>query len=774
MTADYETIINTGLSSLSDAATAWEDMGRRFGELHDNYRDHVKAAVEADGWRGESATTFKSQAQVTLEEYAGARDEAKAVGALLKEAYRTLNSRRDKVIELRDQAVEACMTVNPYSGRCTADLARMDEDRAEIYRGNQLARQELEESWTNKILDAVKDVQDADENFRMALMSDPSDGDKGLLDGFNGALRSDAGEANAARAEELYDKIRRGEKLSDAERSELDLLMRENKSDQEFSRTLITSLGGPDGVIRTHNELTDRAYFEETGRRKHYLSMDRHLADVIATATKVEGRGKEREEDQRFYDKWMKDLKEAGLKEYDAEIVGQADNDQRMRGYQSIVTLMQNGSGYSEQFLHDLADDIRTAEDSKRKGDPDIWDLDRGFAGTKKEDGTFARDGDSWFANDPYDGVLGIMSKTPDIATAYFDPDTAAGKDRLHYLQHERDWDLVNTSEYRKVEVHGPDKADADSHVGFGAALEAAMTGQVPGEDPQGETPTRHSEERARLLEHVINSYAAIEDPNGSVGEKFERAVMHDNIRQNMANALTYYPEDVHEILGMRVDHGDRSDGSALDVSTDPNKIDLDRGVVSRFIRDISEDGMAFRTIHDSQMQVIAGDMEKLDKGDFEKGTSRIQLISQVSGQVMGSLDGIRADVISSRRDDELSENGWDKVYSYHAIGAPVTGIPVVGDVFQRLVDIGTGEELDEVNAETEEKYKEELIKHYQQNGYPRLERALAEKALDLGLPKSYLTDEEKGVFTVKVTPWAAGGYNHGIGQARGSIGGAP
>ncbi|WP_410538048.1 DUF6571 family protein [Streptomyces sp. KL2] len=773
MAVDYETIISTSLSGLSRAATAWEDMGKRFGDLHDDYRDHVKAAVEADGWRGESATTFKSQAQVTLEEYAGARDEAKAVGALLKEAYGTLNSRRAKVIEARDQAVEAGMTVNPYSGRCTADLARMDEDKAEIYRRNQLARQELEDSWTKKIADAVKDVQDADENFRMALMSDPSDGDKGLLDGFNGALKSDAGEANAARAEELYDKIRRGEKLSGAERGELDLLMRENKSDQEFSRTLITSLGGPDGVIRTHNELTDRAYYEETGRKKHYLSMDRHLADVIATATRVEGKGREREEDQRFYDKWMQDLREAGLKEYDAEIVDQVGSDQKMRGYQSIVTLMQNGSGYSERFLHDLADDVRAAEDPKQKGDPDIWDLDRGFAGTEKEDGTFARDGVSWFANDPYDGVLGIMSKTPVIATAYFDPDTAAGKDRLLYLQKERDWDLVNTSEYRKVEVPSPDKADADSHVGFGAALEAAMTGQVPGEDPQGD-PMRHSEEQARLLEHVIKSYAAVEDPDGSAGEKFERAVMHDNIRRNMANALAYYPEDVHEILGMRVDHGDRDDGSARDISTDPNGIDLDRGTVSRFIRDVSEDGRAFRTVHDSQMQVIAGDMEKLDRQDFEKGTNRIQLVSQVSGQVMGSLDGIRADVISSQRDDELSRNGWDKVYSYHVIGAPVTGVPVVGDVFQRLVDIGTGRELDEVNAETEERYREELIKHYQQNGYPRLERALAEKAFDLGLPKSYLTDEEEGVFTVKITPWAAGGYNHGIGQVKGSMGGVP
>ncbi|URN12362.1 hypothetical protein LUW77_13780 [Streptomyces radiopugnans] len=751
MAVDYETIISTSLSSLSRAATAWEDMGKRFGDLHDDYRDHVKAAVEADGWRGESATTFKSQAQVTLEEYAGARDEAKAVGALLKEAYGTLNSRRNKVIEARDQAVEAGMTVNPYSGRCTADLARMDEDKAEIYRGNQLARQELEDSWTKKIADAVKDVQDADENFRMALMSDPSDGDKGLLDGFNGALRSDAGEANAARAEELYDKIRRGEKLSGAEREELDLLMRENKSDQEFSRTLITSLGGPDGVIRTHNELTDRAYYEETGRKKHYLNMDRHLADVIATATRVEGKGREREEDQRFYDKWMKGLREAGLKEYDAEIVDQVGSDQKMRGYQSIVTLMQNGSGYSEQFLHDIADDIRAAEDPKQGGDPDIWDLDQGFAGTKGEDGTFARDRDSWFANDPYDGVLGIMSKTPDVATAYFDPDTAAGKDRLEYLQKERDWDLVNTSEYRKVEVPGPDKADADSHVGFGAALEAAMTGQVPGEDPQGENPTRHSDAQVRVMERVVTSYAGI-------------GLVPENARQNMANALAYYPNDVHDILGKNGDFSRES------LSTQPNDVDVKRQHMLQFIRVVAEDGGAFRTIHDSQMELVAKDIHGLTRDDLMEGTERGRAVAQVSGQVMGSLDYIRADVLGAQRDDEISQNNWSKVYAYHTIGAPVTAIPVFGDTLQRLVDIGTGQYAEHLNSEVADKTTEQLVSQYKREGLPRLEEMMHIQAERLGISDENLASSEKS-FQMVIMNDVGSEYSMALGDAEGFMG---
>lgn len=750
MAVDYETIVNTDLSGLDKAASDWKKMGKRFGDLHDDYRDHVKAAVEADGWRGESATTFKSQAQVTLEEYAGARDEAQAVGALLEEAHGTLTDRRGKVLEARNQAVEAGMDVNPDTGRCTLNLDTMDQEKAEIYRRNQLARQELEESWNKKIRDAVKAVQDADENFRLALTADPSDGNKGLLDGFNGALKDDAGAANAARAEELYDKVRKGEELSREEREELHLLMRENEADQEFSRTFITSLGGPDGVIRMHNELTDRAYYEDTGQRKHYLSLDRRLANVVATATTVDG--KDRAADERFYDKWRRQMREVGVEKYDAEVVGGEYSGQQVRGYQSLVTLMQNGDGYDREFLHDLADDIRAAEDPDKGGDPDIWDLDGGFAGTKEEDGTFSPDRNSWFANDPYDGVLGIMSKDPATATAYFDPASEAGEGRLKYLQHDRDWDIVNTSEWRKVEVMGPDKADLDSRVGFGAALEAAMTGHVPGEEVP-EDYRKHTDAETRVFEKVVSSYAAL---TGT-----DQSAMPENIRINMGNALACYPEDVHGLLSGRGD-------TYREVEHEVESAEM-----LQFIRAAGEDGGAFRVIHDSQVNYIAEQIGGLGREDFtvppEGGTDKALGVMNDSGQVMGSLDRIRADVLADHRDSEISQNNWNKTYSYHLIGAPFTQIPVVGDGIQRLVDIGTGQHAESLNNGVSERTKAELIEHYREEGRPRLTEMIEKQAEQVGV-----TDDElhgSGTRGARLIQESGQSYNSGLGDAEGSTG---
>lgn len=754
MAVDYETVVNTDLSGLDKAASDWKRMGKRFGDLHDNYRDHVKAAVEADGWRGESATTFKSQAQITLEEYAGARDEAQAVGALLEEAHSTLTDRRGKVLEARDQAVEAGMDVNPGTGRCTLNLDRLDAAKAEAYREDPAAREELEERWTKKIRDAVKAVQDADENFRLALAADPDDGNRGLLDGFNGALKDDAGAANAARAEELYDKVGKGEKLSREEREELDLLMRENGADQEFSRTFITSLGGPDGVIRMHNELTDRAYYEDTGQKKHYLGLDRHLANVVATATTVDG--KDKAADERFYNTWREQMRKAGVETYDAEVVGGEHSGRQVRGYQSLVTLMQNGGGYDREFLHDLADDIRAAEDPDKGGDPDIWDLDGGFAGTKEKDGTFSPDRNSWFANDPYDGVLGIMSKDPATATAYFDPASEAGEDRLKYLQQERDWDIVNTSEWRKVEVAGPDKADSDSRVGFGAALEAAMTGHVPGEEPRGKNPTHHSEAEVRVLESVVKSYAE--------AAAVDKTAIPENIRRNMANALAYYPNDVHHILGTS---GDFSRGS---MSTEPNDVDLSRMDMLQFIRGVSEDGGAFRTIHDSQMGVIANDIVGLDKDDLQEGSKEAREVARSSGRTMGALDYVRADVLGAQRDGEISQNNWEKTYRYHAIGAAFTNIPIVGDSVQRLVDIGTGKMAEGLNEEVSNRTTEELIRHYSTNGLPRLENMFVSRGEEVGLTEYDLSDG-KSEFHEFILTEAGRDYSSAIHGAQGATG---
>ncbi|MCZ7432394.1 DUF6571 family protein [Streptomyces sp. WMMC1477] len=749
MPVDYEKIISTDLSSLHDAATAWKNMGKRFGELHDNYRDHVHDAVWADttrAWSGQGANVFLNQATITQGEYAAARDEAKAVGGTLQDAYEILKPLRQAVIDTAEDAQQSWLNVSP-DGRCTIDFDKVPPEHQEEYSKDDRLRTAREDLWNGKIAKAVEAVQTADANIKKALMSEGGDL-SAFNGGFNSSLKGDIGETRAGRAGELYDKIQDGEKLSDKERAELNRIMVANENDPEFSRTLLTSLGGPEGTIRVHNELADRAYHDDTGNKKRHLALDTHLANVLRTATTVDG--KDTAADKRFYEQWRSDLREAGVKKYDTDMMRWQEDD--VLGYQSLVTLMDRGSGYDQQFLHDLADDIRAAEDKSKGGEPDIWDMSRRFAGEQQKDGTFDDSGSGWFKNDPLDGVLGIMSRDPEAATAYFDPASEDGRDRLDYLENKRDWDIVETSKPGGKYSHvGPDVPDEDARTGFGAALEAAMTGNAPGTEG-AEDFARHSPAEIRVLEHVVTEYAE--------AAKVDKGAIPENMRQNFANALAFYPQDVNDILGRL--------GS---FPSDMNGVDVDRQEMQQFIRGVAEDGAAFRTVHDSQMEVIVGNVSALDAQDLRTGNADVIAVAEKGGRTMGALDYIRADVLGSDRDAQISVNNWSKTYTYHAAGAPVTAIPIVGDSLQRLIDIAAGQHAENLNNELADRTRGELISYYREEGYPRLEELFKERGRQVGLSVEEMSNEKKP-FQQIILDESSSAYAFGIGDSEGSTGG--
>ncbi|MGW7517253.1 hypothetical protein ACWGJ2_16855 [Streptomyces sp. NPDC054796] len=763
MPVDYETIVDTDLSFLKEASRSWQDMSDKFDDLHTSYRDDVKGVAEAR-WKGFSATLYSIEAQKTLEEYESARKEAKAVSSLLDEAHRVLKRMRQRVLDEAKAAREAGMHVSA-TGKCAMDFDKVEEkygkDKADEYREDKAAREKLETEWTDAIAAKVKNVRDADRNFMEALKSDPSDGGKGTEDGFNGALKGDAGAANADRAEKLYDKLADGEKLSAHEMSELRFLTKQNEDDPEYSRTLLDSMG-PEGVIKAANSLDNLAYYDDKDHRKQYLGLEKSLANSLATATKTDSVNKPGSADA-FSERWRKRLRADGVKEYDltlAEKTGH-DPDQKVRGYQSLVSLMeQSDEKFGRTFLHGVADDIRAAEDEKQGGDPDIWDLEGDFSGDKdKKTGLFDHTGTGRFANDPLDGVLGVMSKDPAVATSYFDPATADGEDRLTYLQKDRDWDLVDKNHSQVSPggmvqiVPGQDAEDKDARSGFGAALEAAMTGHVPGEKPTDDF-SKHSDAQVRVFEKVVESYADI--------TKVDQSAMPENIRQNMANTIAHYPSDVHEVLSLR--------GVS---ETTENRVGTERGDLVQFLRGAAEDGQAFRTIHDSQVGYIGDRIQHLDHDDFTRkpggATDGAEGVVRSSGKAMGYLDQIRADVLADDRDSQIDRNNWAKTYKYHAYGAPLTPIPYVGDAAQRIVDIGTGQQAADLNSEVTDKTREQLIDHYTKNGYPRLEEMIERRADDVGVTRAEKMTE--GGRYADLQDEAEGGYGKGIGDSKGFTG---
>ncbi|MDH2412127.1 hypothetical protein ACG5V6_21580 [Streptomyces chitinivorans] len=212
------------------------------------------------------------------------------------------------------------------------------------------------------------------------------------------------------------------------------------------------------------------------------------------------------------------------------------------------------------------------------------------------------------------------------------------------------------------------------------------------------------------------------------------------------------------------------TDFSAKDASTEPNGTSIAKGDLQVFMREVSEDGGAFRIIRNSQMAIIVEDIQGLEREDFEGDAERAKSVSRTSGQVMGTLNYIHSDVLGSDRDDKISQNNWNKTYKYHGLGALVTEIPILGDSMQRLVDVETGKEVEDMNKEVADKTTDELVKYYREKGYPSLSAALQERAIQVGLPKDYIYGDEEG-FNSIVAPSAKTSYGDAVDDTRNAIG---
>ncbi|MBA0050158.1 hypothetical protein E0L36_04365 [Streptomyces sp. AJS327] len=655
MAIDYDAIIHTDLTPLKDASKDWKRMGERFGELEADYRRHVRRTVN-DTWQGESELAYRTQGDVTLEEYGEAKREARAVSRLLAEAHSTLSEGRKRLLRLVREAREAGMNVDSR-GRCTLDVDRLPENERPASREAAMARRQGEEQWTDAIAKQVKAVQEDDHNLRLALAARARDNDRGTEGGFDGGLKGDAGHVNSARAKHLLTRLGDGDDLSRKERQELDFLLGANKKDPEFSRAVLNSLG-PEGTIETANRLNDLTRGSGP-HRAQYGDFQQGLATTLATATKVpefkDDNGKvlkpgtsgyaekyrewEKSPAGSFYRDWRADMRKAGVETYTSSAVQketwQSGQNSNPRGYQTLVTLMRQGDSYSPQFLHDVADDIRAAEERE----PGVWNLRGGFHG---------KDG-GWFANDPYDGVLGVMAKDPDTAATYLDPksdpDPTDGKternDRLAYLIKERKdgWEVVNgESEGGSTSPGvaggtprtGPvnTERDKDAFAGFEDALKAAATGRLPDTEASA-GPSSHSAANASVMEETVRIFGKDPDLIRGDGDLV-------NLRPTLGKMISDYPGDVQHPM-----YGD-------DTPAKGTRADFRPGDLANFLYATGRDPDAYASIVTSQETYTAYNIREAIgnlPSDADKSDARDEISDAVrsGAKVSGILSEAKA-----------------------------------------------------------------------------------------------------------------------------------
>ncbi|WP_330279860.1 hypothetical protein OHO83_27635 [Streptomyces sp. NBC_00569] len=502
--------MTTDLATLTTAADRWDGMAKEFGKRETDYKRDVHGITPGppspSTWTGLSADAAGKRFDVTLHEFRNARTEAKAIASLLRDAHAQFTTLRGRLKSEREAAVKAGIKVSDR-GVVAYDEERAAGDASNSAMHDPTSRAEVQravESWQGRIDKAVRAVGDADEGVEIALGAAVFDSNltDGTGNGFNSRAKGDIEQYEAEAAKKSARKLANGERLTPHQLAELQRSFRDNSHDPGFSRTVLDSLG-PSGTIRLTNNLGDLAHVTDPRHAADYNSIETGLANSLATATKNTR--------SKWYKDWRTEMRKAGVARYETDF--QAARLDKVHGYQSLVTLMQHGDGYGREFLEDLGDDMIKAE----KKNPEIWDLKGEYSGKQK----------GWFANDPVDGVLGIMSHEPATAAHYLNDD-----DRMKYLTHDRDWKItLHTEETPKATVYTP-SLDADTHAGFAAALQAGATGLDPS-DPNAKY-VEHSADNNKVFKSSLK-YLAEE------GDKFP-----PSLREPMAKILVNHGDTVH------------------------------------------------------------------------------------------------------------------------------------------------------------------------------------------------------------------------------------
>ncbi|MGV9254623.1 WXG100 family type VII secretion target [Streptomyces sp. NPDC003697] len=629
--------MSTDLSALTAAADRWDGMAGELEKQETAYRREVHCISMGPSWTGLSADAAHARFDATLKEYRSAQTEARAVASLLRDAHSQFSELRGRLKAACAEAVEAGMRVSER-GVVSPDPGRTKGREGDDAHAGAPESGERVRAWQERIDKAVRDVTDADTGVRIALTAatapDPlACGGRG----FNGGAVGDVETYEALQAERALEKLARGGQLSDGEIAELQRTFRDNSGDEAFARTLLDDLGAA-GTIRLTNELNDLVHVDGGRRASAFGSIETGLADALATATK--------DTTSEWYRHWRAEMRQAGVQHYATDAQG-ARMDKAV-GYQSLVTLMRKGHGYAPGMLEDLTDDMISAE----RRDPGVWRLKGEYAGRR----------DGWFANDPVDGMLGLMSRDPATAAHYLGSDA-----HMKYLVKERDWDVtLHERENGKAAAYTA-RPDGDDRAGFGAALQAATTGIDPAD--------RH----AHYAAHTARNEAVLRSALTHLSDQGDD--FPPSLREPMAKILVNHGGTVHRSM------------SEIDIAHSPLKQDQ----LFEVVKQVSKDKDAYGTLNGGLNQAMVTGIHD-DHSDSTEPLIR-------AGRTVGFLEEAR---IQAQGDPKTAEFTAKPLFD-RAIGY----IPVASDDVQEGFDYVTEKWLEDEQKRLDEKQADDNIKAY-------------------------------------------------------------
>ncbi|MFL5994883.1 MAG: hypothetical protein ACJ736_11330 [Streptomyces sp.] len=668
----YEQLYHLNLSNLKAAADRWKETASKFKGLHTAYGDEVAAPFKQAGWHQPVLTAAKADGDVRAaqQEFADAQKEAEGIAGVLASLHGALQKAKDDLIHLaeveapkQELHVSATGVVTPRNDANQQTWAHHDPDGQALIRKQQQAC----DAFARRIEAVLQQAADADETACWALRRDLG----GYTDNFNSTVVTSLDSADATHAAEL---MKKGDKLTDTELTELNHLLKSNQGDAEFSTTFYQQLGQK-GTLQLYGQLALQTADAGDERKALLQELQRNMGNNLATATDP---GKNPHLDEQ----WTADLRKLGTQ----HIALYPDS---MRegpyGYQLLGGILRYGN-YDSSFLTPIAEHV-TQLHAK---DPYF------FAGTKSDFGDpqygFNPSGKNGAGYDPMNSVLEALGHSPQAATDYFTPpmekyaEDGTHKGELANIDGAASYlDYLTSKDYDSfpdITGHDPDAAQKsmnDFPDSLGHALETAVSGQLY--DVHGDPVAGHSTEQATLMHQVVAKFG--ENPD-LISEKDDGPLAP--MADSLGNMTAEYMWDVQSALAGGSD-------AFPAFGEDAELKDLNDGTLASFVGAVSKDPDGYGAISNAQQavttQVVTEALQNRTGDDVPTGD--IKDLAAPGAVLSGIMEESRSQAVYDDKiasDEEFNEKlaTGDK-WVGRLVGMGTSKIPVAGEAVGWVVE---------------------------------------------------------------------------------------
>ncbi|MFE7757807.1 hypothetical protein [Streptomyces sp. NPDC057429] len=727
----FDDVVNAPVGKLKAAADDWSDMVTKLEQLAEDARTGMKATSDKAEWEGVNAGVTKAFITKTAKEFEDAAAEARGIKLLLADAHTSFKAAKDALVTIRDEEGPQAGIVVSAAGKVAPryDLeddagARNDPDYPEALR----KQKAVVIAWQKRIDRLVEDCSDVDDSLNRALMANVKDGKD-----FSAPTYKSLDAEQVARAADLMKKVT-GEggtaRNVDALR-ELEDLIDDNRDDPEFATGFYRKLGA-EGTLDAYTRMSlDSTALGPAGQDRVNMvrNMQSDMGAMLGLATQTST-------PNHLDATWTTQLMKAGRKEVD--VSGFAGVGTQVYGYQALGALLREGT-YDKDFLTTVGRDM-VAMDKKN---PEIWSQNLPY--DPKMAINLDETGGKGF--NPMTGLMEAMSKNPAASTEFFNEaireDTnkdgivtlsdaeIKGKDAQGVVDYMLD--KKPTDDWYDTAVDGE---FTPGQTAMGNALEAAVTGRVPGDDDA--PPVSHSKAMGDVMEKVVEKIGT--NPELVAAKPGDPPGPLNGLSQQFGNMAAEYMPDLQAA----------AENGADQIKPFGELAEFEKAQMAGFLGAVAQDPQAYGAITNAQQAyttVLVHDVFQHPENHGDTGLA-VENAVHPGGEIAGMMTEAKAQAVhdtATHKAEEYVKGVEDNAkWTNRIISAAgakyVEMIPLGGDVVGWIQEDVTASVMESAKSDDSEARRDSGT------AYAQAERAAkdaAAAAVESGTKGSGLTREE-------------------------------